>query len=422
VRIAGVNWFGFEGAHHVVEGLATRDYRSMLDQIASDGYNTLRLPYSNAMFDPGATATGIDFSGGKNGDLAGRTPIEIMDRIIGYAGSIGLKVILDRHLAPWQSELWYSKDYGEQRWIDDWKMLARRYAGNATVIGADLHNEPHGQATWGDGNQATDWRLAAERAGNAILAVNPNWLILVEGTQCDGQSCNWWGGNLEEAGAYPVRLDVPGRLVYSPHEYSNDVYNQDWFSDPSYPNNLPGRWDHYWGYLFKQAIAPVLIGEFGTKLDDPSDTQWLRTLTGYMRPTDEYGGDSMSWTFWAWNPTSSDTRGLLEDDWQTVNRTKDDLLGPIKSAFPGPVQVAPPGTPDAASPAPDASPATDAPTDPPPAMGAPAPAPRRTAARKATHHRARRRPRHRRHRRSRRPRSQRSAGRGVRSIGGCWAC
>ena len=44
-------------------------------------------------------------------------------------------------------------------------MLARRYLGNDTVIGFDLHNEPHGSATWGDNNTATDWRLAAERAG-----------------------------------------------------------------------------------------------------------------------------------------------------------------------------------------------------------------------------------------------------------------
>jgi endoglucanase len=44
VRIAGVNWFGFETANYTVHGLWTRDYRSMLDQIKREGYNTLRLP------------------------------------------------------------------------------------------------------------------------------------------------------------------------------------------------------------------------------------------------------------------------------------------------------------------------------------------------------------------------------------------
>ena len=54
-------------------------------------------------------------------------------------------------------------------------MLAGHYKGNPLVIGGDLHNEPRGQATWGDGNEKTDWRLAAERAGNAVLKANPDW-------------------------------------------------------------------------------------------------------------------------------------------------------------------------------------------------------------------------------------------------------
>jgi len=60
------------------------------------------------------------------------------------------------------------------------------------VIGADLHNEPHGPATWGSGDVATDWRLAAERAGNAILKVNPDWLIIVQGVQEYQGDTYWW--------------------------------------------------------------------------------------------------------------------------------------------------------------------------------------------------------------------------------------
>jgi endoglucanase len=99
------------------------------------------------------------------------------------------------------------------------------------VIGADLFNEPHAEGTepqgtgacWGCGDTAKDWRLAAERIGNAILQTNSNWLIFVEGVSCDGNggspnvydnvpddpmACGWWGGNLSKAGTYPVRLNV----------------------------------------------------------------------------------------------------------------------------------------------------------------------------------------------------------------------
>lgn len=45
-----------------------------------------------------------------------------------------------------------------------------RYQSAWNVFGVDLKNEPHDAATWGDGNLRTDWRLAAQRLGNAILA------------------------------------------------------------------------------------------------------------------------------------------------------------------------------------------------------------------------------------------------------------
>jgi aryl-phospho-beta-D-glucosidase BglC (GH1 family) len=71
-------------------------------------------------------------------------------------------------------------------------MLAQRYANNSTVIGADLHNEPHGSACWGCGDNATDWRLAAERAGNAIHTVNPNWWLSPQTEYRSGHARRIW--------------------------------------------------------------------------------------------------------------------------------------------------------------------------------------------------------------------------------------
>ena len=324
VRIAGINWFGFETANYVVHGLWTRNYQDMLKQVKSLGYNTLRLPYSNQLFDAGSTPNSIDYT--KNPDLQGLTGIQIMDKIIGYASQLGLRIILDRHRpdSGSQSALWYTSAYPESRWISDWQMLARRYANNPMVIGADLHNEPHSPACWGCGDTTVDWRLAAERAGNAILSVNPNWLIFVEGTDCYNGSCYWWGGNLMGVKNYPVRLNVANRLVYSIHDYPTDVANQPWFSDPTYPNNLPGVWDSYWGYVVKNNIAPVWVGEFGTTLANTSDQQWLTSLTNYIKT------NGLSWTFWCLNPNSGDTGGILLNDWITVDTNKQSYLTPIE--------------------------------------------------------------------------------------------
>ncbi len=61
VRIAGVNWFGFETTDYVAHGLQYRSYKSILDQIKNLGYNTLRLPYSNQLFDAGSMPLNINY-------------------------------------------------------------------------------------------------------------------------------------------------------------------------------------------------------------------------------------------------------------------------------------------------------------------------------------------------------------------------
>ena len=78
--------------------------------------------------------------------------------------------------------------------INAWTMLARRYANAPNILGADLYNEPFG-ATWGDGS-ATDWRLAAQRIGNAIHSTGVIWLIFVQGIadtipSCGANPCFW---------------------------------------------------------------------------------------------------------------------------------------------------------------------------------------------------------------------------------------
>jgi len=329
VRMTGINWFGLETANYAPHGLWSRGYKDMLDQMKSLKYNTLRLPFSSQLFDSGSTPNSIRYD--LNPDLQGLNGVQIMDKIIAYAGQIGMKVLLDRHRpdSGAQSALWYTAQYPESRWISDWQMLATRYLDNTTVIGADLHNEPHGiqgggGSNWGSGDTASDWRLAADRAGNAILAINPNWLIVVEGVDVVNGDNYWWGGNLQGAATAPVRLNVANRLVYSAHDYATSVFAQPWFSDPNFPNNLPAIWDKNWGYLFKNNVAPVLLGEFGSTLADPRDRQWLQALMAYTGK----GTNAVSFTYWSWNPNSGDTGGILNDDWTTVNTTKQAILDP----------------------------------------------------------------------------------------------
>lgn len=332
VLLRGVNWFGMETDTHVPHGLWKRDYKEILAQIRNLGYNLIRLPYSvEALRSP--VVSSIDFTLGSNKELVGKTPLEVMDLIIFEAQYQGLLILLDSHRLNDERipELWYGDGFTEADWIDTWKMLAVRYKNQTNVIGADLKNEPHGKASWGTNDLATDWRLAAERAGNAILDVNPNWLIVVEGVQMNvpGQKLtqHWQGGNLEGVKRYPIRLSRRHKLVYSPHEYGPGVYKMPWFSEPSFPKNLVNRWQVGFHYISSQNIAPILIGEFGGRQVDTSSTEgiWQNELVKYIRTK------NLSFAYWSWNPNSADTGGILLDDWQNVDIPKQQLLSQLLS-------------------------------------------------------------------------------------------
>jgi len=326
--LQGVNWFGFETSNHAPHGLWSRDYRDVLAQVRRLGLNTIRLPFSLEAL-RAQTVTGVDFSAGRNAPLRGATPLEAMDAIIDAAAREDLLIVLDNHSLEddgYTYGLWYGQGgFTERDWVEAWRMLATRYRDRRNVVAADLKNEPHGPATWGTGD-ATDWRRAAERAGDAIGAIAPHWLIVVGGIEgrVAGQRLDrhWWGGNLEGVRRAPVRLARPNRVVYSPHEYGPGVHPQPWFSDPRMPAILADRWEKGFGYIVEQGIAPVLVGEFGGREVglDTVEGRWQRQFVDYI------GRKGLSWTYWALNPNSGDTGGILEDDWTTVNAEKMGLL------------------------------------------------------------------------------------------------
>jgi endoglucanase len=373
--IKAVAWFGMETTNCAPHGLWTISLEAGLAQIKSMGFNTIRLPYSNECLAASSTQS-INFA--LNPSLEGLSPQQVMDTVITRAKDAGLNVLLDRHRpgSDAQSELWYTAAYSEEVWISDWQKLAERYKNEPAVIGFDLHNEPHGAACWGCGDAATDWQAAATRAGNAVQQINPRLLIVIEGVEKQSTSSyTWWGGGLAPVASAPIELSVANQVVYSPHDYPASIYPQKWFSAANYPANLPSVWDANWGYLAKNGTAPVLLGEFGSRLETPSDQQWLDTLVSYL------GSSGMSFAYWSFNPNSGDTGGLVMDDWTTPQAAKLAALSPLLDVneavpvTPGttatPAQPGTPSTPSA-TPRPTTPRPTTTSTPVPPAVNPPA--------------------------------------------------
>lgn len=360
VRIAGINWYGFETPDEVAHGLWAQDYHAIINDIKSLGYNTVRIPFSNQMVESPIVPQNISFfnTGPINTDLQGLTSLQILDKIIAYAGQVGLKVILDDHRSEAgesaeQNGLWYTSAYSTSAWVSDWATLARRYAGNPTVIGFDLRNEPHTPAgdtyaqgaTWGTGDPNTDVRLAYEQAGNAILAADPNALIFCEGisenpdsSAGSGFDSTWWGGDLAEAGQFPVTLSSPGHVVYSAHDYGPNLFQQSWFNSSTTSASLASVWNQFWGYLYNQGTAPVWVGEFGTGNTAPdvsdatagSQGQWFSSLVSYLN-----SHQWMGWTYWALN--GEDSYALLDGSYDPApaSSAKQNLLAAIQFPLSG---------------------------------------------------------------------------------------
>jgi endoglucanase len=307
VRIAGINWYDFETTNEVAHDLWAKDCHAILNTIKSNGYNAIRLPYSNQMVENPIVPSNISFANG--------------------TGAIGLRIILDNHRSEAGNSadangLWYTSAYPESAWINDWKTLVSRHAGfkdasgNLIVIAVDLRNEPHLMANGsytGSGwtsdsstsgcattNTAQNWAAAAQRAGNAALSVNSNLAVMVEGIDCYNGDCDWLGGNLEGVSSHHVTLTVAGRLVYSAYDYGLSLFQQSWFKCSTNFATLSSVWNKLWGYINADRTAPILVGEFGTS-NNASDIesatpgshgQWFHSLVNFLQ-----NNPSLNWTY-----------------------------------------------------------------------------------------------------------------------------
>mmetsp|Transcript_31696 Transcript_31696/g.93427 ORF Transcript_31696/g.93427 Transcript_31696/m.93427 type:complete len:186 (+) Transcript_31696:852-1409(+) len=136
-----------------------------------------------------------------------------------------------------------------------------------------------------------------------------------------------WGSNLEGVRVRPVKLPDMSKLVYSPHVYGPSVTSQEYFGDASFPANLVEIWDAFFGFVPSSSGSAVVIGEWGGWMTN-LDAVWQKAFASYLHKR------QLGSFYWALNPTSRDTGGLLLSDWTTTNHVKQALLQPLMSSAP----------------------------------------------------------------------------------------
>ncbi|HOH88021.1 glycoside hydrolase family 5 protein, partial [Ruminococcus sp.] len=346
VWLTGANWFGFNCTENSPHYLWSGDIDDMVREIADHGINVLRLPVSTELLynwmigDPDEVESinpNNDPSYPFNVDLIKEdgsvvNSQELFDILLAKCKKYGVKCFIDIHSPESNNSghnygLWYGKSFEANDgknvevttdvWIETLAWCADHYKGDDTLIGFDLKNEPHSKyggapidAIWDDSNAPNNWKKAAQDCADAILEKNPNALILIEGVEGFEGHGAWWGGNLRGVAKYPVMpKSGTSQIVYSPHDYGPIVSDQTWFhKDFTEETLLNDYWRDTWAYLVEKDMYPLLIGEWGGRLDGGDNEKWLGLLRDYMIK------NHINHTFWCLNDDSGDTGGL----WKSV--------------------------------------------------------------------------------------------------------
>lgn len=323
VRLSSVNWYGASDADEVPGGLNVQHRDIIAQTIIRLGFNSVRLPYSDQMVRDNRIIDQHFISA--NPDLEGMHALDIYVAVVKSLTSAGIAVIINNHITEsrWCCDIkpcdlmWSNSVFGrlckvqqsDGDWRARWTSVMRRLIDDPLVIGADLRNEPRGlfgMSGW------KRWVAAAERCANELHALNPDWLIFVEGI---GSS-----NHLSRVRAHPVRLAVKKKLVYSAHVYGWSG----WGSGKPYWTRSYEEFAcdmrHNWAFLLEEDIAPVWIGEFGAPFrPNKGDAHYWQNLMRFLR-----SAGRPDFAYWALNPRKSDghreSYSVVHEDWITPRR------------------------------------------------------------------------------------------------------
>ena len=348
VWLTGVNWFGYNTGTNIFDGCWSCNMDAALKAIADHGFNLLRIPISAELINnwKDGVYPQANFNQATNAELVGMNSQEIFDYALRLCKKYGIKVMIDIHSANTDASghmtnLWYTDKVSLQDYYSALVYIANRYKNDDTIVAYDLKNEPHGKpneekAIWNDSELDNNWRYVAKTAGWLILKYNPNALIVIEGIEIypkdikangDFSSTNdadyyfnWWGGNLRGVKDYPIDFgseEKNRQIVYSPHDYGPTVYKQPWFEGSfTYESLKKDCWDENWFYIYEDGTAPILIGEWGGFMNDEANLSWMTDLRQLI------SNYHLNYTFWCFNANSSDTGGLVKDDFTTWDNEK----------------------------------------------------------------------------------------------------
>ncbi len=176
-----------------------------IEKIASWGFNSIRLPFNYRLLSP-EEQPGVFLDSG----------FQLLDQVLQWCKENHLYLILDMHCAPGgqnkdnisdsdgkEARLW-TEPTNQDRTVEIWTKIAKRYADEEWIGGYDLLNEP----VLPSGVTNTQLRAFYMRLSQAIRKVDSNHLLFIEG--------NWYATDFRN-----LTPPFDTNMAYSFHKYWN---------------------------------------------------------------------------------------------------------------------------------------------------------------------------------------------------------
>ncbi|KAL1823651.1 hypothetical protein ACET3Z_010429 [Daucus carota] len=307
VKLACINWPGHMNPL-VPEGLHKKPLRNITKDIATMGFNCVRLTWATEMFTNKAYANltvaqslerwnlvaasfGMSLN---NPDLMNKTLIETQKTVIDALGHENLMVILDNHVSfpiwccDWNDGNGFFKDlhFHPVEWVQGLSTVAKLYKGNPTVVAISLRNELRGPR-----QNEFDWYQFMEEGATAVHLENVDVLVIVSGLSFETDLTFLRQRKLN------FGVNVNNKLVYEAHWYAFADPPEKWiFSTNEFCAEITEWFMSQTGYvIYERSPTPIFLSEFGKDQNGASEAENRYFICVMALLADK----DLEWALWA---------------------------------------------------------------------------------------------------------------------------
>ena len=220
------------------------------------------------------------------------TYLSQLDGVVSAAATAGVSVFLDCHnYGRYNGNVITSSNGPTQAQYNNlWTQLATHYAGNTTVWGYDIMNEPHDLG-------GVNWMTVAQAAITAIRTVDAAHTLIIEGD-------NWSHGNTWTTynNNYYQLTDPNNNLVFEAHQYFDSDGSGNYTNNTVAGNNANSSTGvtlitPFVNWL-KNNKVKGMVGEYGVP-NTADQTNWNTLLTNFLTYLQT---NCVMGTYWAGGP------------------------------------------------------------------------------------------------------------------------